>query len=351
MTTPVPPAAAPADLDPRTRRRRVRRRALIAAPLGVAVLALAALGAAWRVERDRLAAVLDGAEASAARAGVVLRLPGRRVDGFPFRLRVTSGPVRLSTASGWAVEAPEIVAQAFTYAPLHWVLIAPAGLTVVRPQGGPVSVSGAALRASVSGVAGRPWRVVLAGEDLRFATPPGARPFSLAAAQRLGVYLKPAPGAAGDGAILLDVRGARPVRGSVAWNLAPDAPIDGAVEGRLTRLSAFSGPDWGTSVRRWRDAGGALALGHVEAQGGATELWARGGALAVGADGRLTGAAPLRLRQAPVLISGPPGAQTLAVQPLDPARRETDSSAIDLVVRGGEVRLGPVRIADAPKVG
>lgn len=321
-------------------------------PFGIAVLLLAACPTAWVLIRGRLAQALDGAEAGARAAGVELTAADRRIGGFPLRLRVSYGRVRLAMRSGWALETPSLVAQAYVYAPLHWVLVAPDGLIVTRPEGGPVRVTGRALRASVAGVGGSPWRVTLVGDDVDFTPPPGARPFSLAGAERVGLYLKPAAGGAvGDGAVLLDVAKARATAGSLAWNLAPDAPIDAAVEGRLTHLAAFAGPDWGAAVRRWRDAGGALELGHVEALGGPTELWAQGGPVAVGADGRLEGDVPLRLRQAPQLFAGPAGAQTVTVQRLDPATREQGSSRFDLRLEGGDVRLGPVRVGPSPKVG
>ena len=342
-----PPALLPAGPRPRK-----RGRWLVFAPFTVGMLGLAASATAWLAIRGRVAEALDGAAAQARRAGVELSLGERRMGGFPFRLRVACGPVRLATPSGWRVEAPSLVVQAYVYAPLHWVLVAPEGLTVTRPEGGPVRVTGRALRASVAGAAASPWRVTLAGDDVDFSTPPGARAFFLHSAARIGLYLKPAPdGAPGDGAVLLDLAGAWSTPGSLAWNLAPDAPVDAAVEGRLTALAAFRGRDWGEAARRWRDAGGALRLGHAEALGGPTELWARGGAVAVGGDGRLVGAVPLRLRQAPQLFSGPAGAQTVAVQALDPAARERAGSRFDLTLQGGEVRLGPVRVGPSPKVG
>lgn len=341
IPAPIASAAAP----------RKRRLWLLVAPWTLALLLFAALCAAWFVLRGRVDAALDAAEASARGAGVELRLADRRIDGFPFRLRVRSGPVRLALRSGWVLEAPALTAQAFTYNPLHWVFVAPQGLTVVRPQGGPVRVSGSALRASVSGVRGRPWRVALVGEELSFSTPAGARPFSLVSAGRLALYLKPARQAPGDGAVLLDVAEARAARDSMAWSFAPEAPINAAVEGRLTRLSAFGGRDWGAAVRAWRDAGGALELGHVEALGGITEVWAVGGRIVAGADGRLEGAVPLRMRQAARLIEGPAGAQTITVQPLARAAREVQGADAPLTLERGEIRLGPVVVSASPKVG
>ena len=321
-------------------------------PASVGALGLVATAGAWLVLRDRVAGGLDGATAQARAAGVELSLGAPRIGGFPFRLRVALGPVRAAGGSGWAVEAPALVAQCYIYAPLHWVLVAPEGLTVTRPEGGPVRVTGRALRASVAGVGTSPWRVSVVGDDVEFATPPGARPFSLASAVRVGLYLKPAVGgAAGDGAVLLDLARARATPGSLAWNLAPDAPIDAAVEGRLTALSALQGRTWGEALRRWRDAGGGLELGHAEAVGGPTELWAQGGRVAVGADDRLVGAVPLRLRQSPQLVAGPAGAQTVTVQPLEGATRAAAGWRFDLRLQGGEVRLGPVRVGPSPKVG
>ena len=323
---------------------------LVFLPAAVGALGLGGTAAAWLVMRGEVLRALDGAAAHARGAGVGLSLGEAHVGGFPFRLRVAVGPVRLAGRSGWALEAPSLVAQAYVYAPLHWVLVAPDGLTVTRPQDGPVRVSGA-LRASVAGVGRSPWRITVAGDDVAFATPPGAKPFPLVGAQRIGLYLKPAEGgAAGDGAVLLDLACVRATPGSLAWNLAPDAPVDAAVEGRLTALAAWRGRDWGERARRWAAAGGALRLGHAEALGGPTELWAQGGAVALGDDGRLVGDVPLRLRQAPELFAGPAGAQTMTVQRLDPAAREAAGSRFDLRLEGGEVRLGPVRVGPSPRV-
>ena len=326
------------------------------APFAVGMLLLAAASAAWLVMRGLVAQALDGGQVQARAAGLELDARDRRIGGFPLRLRVSYGAVRLAARSGWAVEAPALVAQAYVYAPLHWVLVAPAGFTVMRPEGGPVHVTGLALRASVAGLDASPWRMSLVGDGVEFATPPGAHPFSLRSAVRIGLYLKPDPGGAkGDGAVLLELDKARATPGSLAWNLAPDAPVDAIARGRLTRLAPLSGADWsadwGAALQRWRRAGGVLALDQGEALGGPTELWAQGGAVGVGPGGRLVGDVPLRLRQSPQLFAGPAGAQTVAVQPLDPKTREAASSRFDLRLRDGEVRLGPVRVGPSPVVG
>ncbi|MBE7218629.1 MAG: DUF2125 domain-containing protein, partial [Caulobacteraceae bacterium] len=79
--------------------------------------------------------------------------------------------------------------------------------------------------------------------------------------------------------------------------------------------------------------------------------WAKGGALSVGPDGRLTGAVPLEIRQA---VSGPvEGAPPSgpAVQALDAARAQEGRGSTQLVFENGQARLGGLRLGPAPKVG
>lgn len=346
MTPPKPPPVLAAP-----ERARKRRPWWLFLPHVAVATLLVALGVGWFVVRAKVIEALDAAPAALARAGVEAKLGDRTVDGFPFRIRVAYAGVRLARG-GWTVEAPALVAQAYAYDPGHWVLVAPQGMTVTRPLGGPIVVTGQALRASVAGVAQRPWRVSLVGDGVRFATPVGARPFSLQSADRIEAYLKPAsPDGSGDGAVLVSLTRAHATPEAPLATVLADAPFDAVAEGRLTHLAALEGADWNAAVRAWTAAGGGLTLGHVEAKGGTTEIWAVGGAVAVGRDGRIEGAVPLRLRQGVGAPAGPaPPAPTPADLARAQARREGESAEFNLVFEGGQVRLGPLTLGPSPKV-
>ena len=87
-----------------------------------------------------------------------------------------------------------------------WLIATPEGLTVVRPQGGPVKVGGKLIRASLSHLSNLPPNVSFEGVDMTFEPGPGARPFSLSAAERVEVHLRQAPAAVGDeGGVWLSV--------------------------------------------------------------------------------------------------------------------------------------------------
>src|SRR5437763_244102 len=123
------------------------------------VLLLAA-GAAWSVlwfwAREEAKTRMDASVRDLARAGYQIGWKSRSVGGYPFRMDVTLTDASVREASGWGLQAPLLEGEAFLYAPTHWMLAAPQGLTFVRPVGGPVAVSGEVLRASLSELDKRP---------------------------------------------------------------------------------------------------------------------------------------------------------------------------------------------------
>ena len=76
------------------------------------------------------------------------RAPGRRLS-VPPRRRLHR-PARSPTPPA-GPGLPSLKAEAYVFAPTHWVVAAPDGLTFTRPAGGPVTVTARLLRASVNG--------------------------------------------------------------------------------------------------------------------------------------------------------------------------------------------------------
>jgi hypothetical protein len=293
------------------------RRVPVFLPYLAIALVLAGYGVFWLTAREMLKAHLAHEADQLRRSGYTVELAGQRVGGFPFRLRLHYDHLRVVGPSGWGLSAPGLDAQAFVYAPGHWVVVAPTGLEVERGGDGPLSIQGQALRASIVRLHAAPWRVTLEGDALSFSTPPTARPFTLTRADRFDVLLRPAPDRSG-GQLLMRLTGATVTPTSALAPIVRHKPLTLDVALRLTKPDAFKGAAWASAVQAWSHSGGEAQIVRLEANAGAATLSVFGGALHVGEDGRLAGVTPLH-------VALPPG---LAVLPM---------------VFGGHVSL-PIRI-------
>ncbi len=303
---------------------RAPSRLVLVTPFVLMFGAVAACCVAWGVERGQVLEALDAAPAAVAAHGGVLTLGERSVSGFPLRLRVRFASARIAGARGWAAEAPGLVAQAYVFQPRKWVVVAPQGVTLLRPQGGPLAISGDALRASVSGLGGAAWRFAVEADGARFAAPPGAR-FSLQSARRVEADAKPSA-TPGETDVLLQVEGGVATPESAVWHVASGAPFDLALTGRVAPRT--------------------FALERLEAKAGPTIVSSSGGELHAGDDGRLVGAVPLSVRQNAGRAPAPPGALSAVV--IDRAAQA--GSRLDLVFADGKARLGPFKLGPSPRV-
>lgn len=337
--------------------RKPPRRLWLYAPFVLLVVLLAAYTGFWLFAKTRLEAAIDARAEALRSAGYTVAFSGRRVDGLPFRMRVAFTEARIASPSGWSLSIPGLKAEAYLHELGHWVLVAPQGLTVMRPESGGLKIGGQALRASIVRARSGPWRLALEGTRLAFAPQAGARPFSLASAERLEIYLRPAPGPAGDAMTLLRLEGGKAAPGALLHRVAGDAAITANLQARLTRPAAFAGRDWSGALRAWARAGGKAEGVEGAATGGTASVKTRGGTLAVGGDGRLVGAIPLELREGPRAIAALADGQALdagvasSAAAVAAARARDQAALINLVFQAGVTTLGPVRIGPAPKVG
>jgi hypothetical protein len=257
-------------------------------------LVLVGYGVFWLAAREILKARLAQEADQLRCAGYTVELAGLRIGGFPFRLRLHYDRLRLVGPSGWGVAAPGLDAQAFVYAPGHWVVVAPAGLEVERGGDGPVSIRGRALRASVVSGRAAPWRVALEGEAMTFSAPQTAQPFIFTRADRFDVLLRPAPDRSG-GQLLMRLTGASVAPSSALAPITGSKPLTLDLALRLTKPEAFKGAAWASAVEAWSRAGGEAQIVRLQAAAGAANLSVVGGALHVGEDGRLAGSVPLHV--------------------------------------------------------
>ena len=343
MSLPDPPAA------------RKPSRFWLFAPFVLTLAAAAAWSALWVAEQHQVEGRLDAAAQAAAGAGYRLSWNSRSVSGYPFRLHATLTNASLTEPSGWALHAPRIEAQAYAYAPTSWLIAATQGLTFVRPQGGPVTLTGDLIRASLTHPEARPPSLSFEGVKLAFATPPGAKPFALTRADRVEFHLRAGPD--DEGGVFASVMGGQARLSGLFARIAADKPISLEWNSTLSKMSAFSGRDWPDAVRRWSDAGGRMTVRKAGLTAGESLVAANGGSLAAGADGRLAGTLELSLRQAPRALdamgeTGVLAPETARAAALVAEARQGDGEVAraTLTFQAGQTTLGPIAVGPSPRV-
>ena len=267
------------------------------APFLLLLAAILAWSAVWVWERGRALAALDAAQASWGAAGYQLAWKSRAIGGYPFRLDLTLTDASVREPSGWALQAPRVEAEAFAYAPTHWLIAATAGLTFERPRGGPVNVSGDLIRASLSNPDAVPPSLSFEGVKLRFQTPAGAQPFALTAADRAEFHLRAGPDDEGGVFATLTNGEARPQ--GLFGRIAGDRPVALEWNATTSKMSGFGGRDWAEAVRHWTAGGGKMTVRKASLTLGEARIAVNSGTLGAGSDGRLSGVLDVSLRQAP----------------------------------------------------
>ncbi len=338
--------------DPDTTRKSSRLGLYI--PFGLLGLAIIAWTAAWFWARGQVESRLDSAQAALRKAGYELSWESRSVDGFPYRLNITLIEPRIADPSGWAIATPRLEGQTYLLSAGHWMIAATEGLTFTRPMGGPVTVTGDILRASLRHMERRPPNISFEGVKLRFAPGAGAMPFALSAADRVELHFRAGPD--DEGGVFAKVEGGKARLSGLFARIAEDKPITMTWNSTLSKMSAFRGNNWPQAVRAWTAAGGRITVRDAGVTAGEAVIGTRNGTLTVGADGRIRGALDLSLRQAPKTIAAmgetgaiPPTA-AVAAAVVAQARQQGDIVRATLTFQAGQITLGPVALAPAPRV-
>jgi hypothetical protein len=335
---------------------RKHRRWFLWGPWIAFVLLLVVGGGAWVSLRVQAVRHMDAQAERLRAAGYDIAWSERRISGFPFRLEAVLTNVRIAEPSGWAIEAPEIQAEAAVYALGRWVAYAPRGVSLTRPGSGTVRIEAKVLRASLSGLdRAPPPRISIEGQDLTFIAPPGAKPYPLHSAKNLQIHTRGGPDDQGE--ILFRLEGGQAELPALMGRIAQGKPIAIVWDSVFSKASALKGRDWPSAVQAWTDAGGKLTVRNVAMTAGDAQLNALGGTLSVGFDGRLRGDLPVELRQAPRALiamgeagAAPPEAAAAAAAVV--AARQDDSAAAraSITFEAGQATLGPVALGSAPRV-
>jgi hypothetical protein len=324
-------------------------------PFAAALILAIAWSGLWLWARNEATTRMDAAVAGLKEAGYDISWKSRSVGGYPFRLNIALTEARVREPSGWGLDAPLFEGQSQMHAPGHWMLAAPQGLTFVRPTGGPVTMKGEMIRASLKDLDKHPPSFSFQGSNLTFQPAAGAQPFGLTAAKLVEFHLRPGPD--DEGGVFVRVDEGRARLSGLFGRIAGDKPVSIVWNSTLSKMSAFRGADWPTSVRAWSDAGGAMSVRQAGVTAGEAVLGSNSGTLTVGADGRLRGMLDATLRQAPMALGAmgqtgvirPEAAEAAAA--VATARQGTgDAARATLYFQAGQTTLGPVAIGPSPKI-
>jgi hypothetical protein len=331
------------------------RRLGLYAPFVLLLTFAAAWSLGWFWLRGEVFRRMDEAASSWEDSGYRVDWSDRAVYGFPFRLDLEVRGARLREQSGWSLAAPRLEAEAFVFAPDHWILVAPNGVVLHRRLGGPVAIGARVLRASVSDAGAHPPRVSVEGLGLTFATPAGARPFGLASAQEFHLHTRAGPQHMG--AAYVEIDKAVTIGPGLLSDLAADSPVTLIGDGLFTQAGAPSGgPGCVGVLRGWSEAGGTLTVRRLSLQAGAASLDSRSGTLAIGPDGRLAGSLEVKVTGVPRVLGALVANAHLApevaraARVVLAARALRDVATITLNFQAGQTTLGPVAIGPSPRI-
>ena len=323
-------------------------------PCVVVLAGVVALAGAWFWMRGEVERGLEATRTAATASGWTMDWDRYSISGFPFRLDIALDNPRVREPSGWGLSARRLKAEAFVFAPGHWVAVAPDGVIVARRRGGPLRVDAKALRASLSDADKTPPRLSVEGLGLTFATPSGAATFPIRSASEFHLHMKSGPDDQGAAYVELDgaIVGLDGLLGRIANNRSATLIMDGI----YSKAASLSGSTWPIAVRRWQAAGGRLRLRRLQVVAGQAQIEASQGDLGVGATGRLTGRVDLVLHQAPRTLNAmsetgaltPDAARAAAV--VAGAVRQGPTVSLPLSFEAGRTTLGPIAIGPAPRL-
>lgn len=333
----------------------------LAVPFVIVGLALAAWTGWWFWLTDQVETRLTAQVEVLRQDGWTVTHAPVTTTGWPFRTRVSMPQAVILAPSGHGVAAPELVAEASSWNPDHWVVVAPDGLTLTRADKGRIAVAGDGLRFSVSHLRDR--FPDLRAEMIRptFTALEGAEPFPIASAEQIQLETRPhrTDGAASTDELdvlfrLVDARG------------RPGGPVEGAtrqgrlsadVEATIVGASRLRGMDSAGVFSAWTATGGRFVgvRGRLKA-GDSTALISSDG-LSAGPDGRLRGSLAVRAERPMAAIAGLAGSRSGAVNRAGAAGAAAATAAtgerpVDLVIqfRDGRTWLGPFALAPAPRL-
>ncbi|WP_454717044.1 DUF2125 domain-containing protein [Caulobacter segnis] len=326
---------------------RKARRSRLFTPFILAALIAGGWSYGWFWLRGQAEQRMDVQAADLKSRGYDLSWSARTFHGFPFRMNVDLTNARVAEPTGWAVRAPVLKGEAEIFDLTHWVLVAEQGVVLTRPEAGDVTITGQALRASISHVTEYPPRISVEGAKLTFTPAPGTKPFQLVSADKMQLHTRSGPD--DQGAVFFKADGAKTAFTGLLGRLAQDKTASMLLETRLSHVSQLRGRNWEAAVKRWSAAGGQITLQQSQLLAGDAEGKIKSGVLSVDDQGRVTGSLNAALKE-----------RTMPGQPITTPEQAVAAAAqamgaepvieADLKFQNGRTYLGILDTGPAPTV-
>jgi hypothetical protein len=342
-----------------------RRRSRIGlyAPFILVLVVLAAWSVWWFYLAGQVRARLDAQAQQLRNAGWTIQYRHSGIGGWPFRTRLEIADVRAAAPSGHALSAPRLVAQANSWQPEKWVLVASDGLTLTRAEKGDVKITGQAIRASVHGLTQRWPNLAVELVQPVFAAQPGAEAFPISGAKQIEFYLRPhlgpatQPGIENDVDVLFRLIEARGRIGGPVEGMTNTGTLSTQIEAVIEHADRLNGPDAAGVLSAWSKAGGRFTGVRGEIKAGESAATLSSDLLFARADGRLEGQLALKAEKPLPAIAGLArsgggvnqigAAGAAAATAVSGGQGNVD---LILVFKDGRTYLGPFALTPAPKL-
>lgn len=287
--------------------------------------------------------------------------------GWPARARIALKDADIRAPSGHGIRAPEIAAEATAYNPTKWVIGATDGLTLIRAGKGETTVTGEAIRMSVSGLRQRWPNVAMEMVKPAFVPATGAEPFPLANAELIQLYMRPhltADASARDNVdVMFRLVQAKGRAGGPVEGFAQSGDLTLQVEAVVEQAMALRQPATEAGLlSAWTAAGGRFTTVRGEMKAGVSHALLTSPVLYANDKGQLEGEVLFKAEKPLAAIVGLAGSQMgTPAERAAAARAATstpqggegeDGQNIELSVlfRSGRTYLGPFALAPAPQL-
>ena len=322
------------------------------APFTLLALVAVAWSVGWFVIRDQIETRIDRALAREASLGRSWDCAGRNIAGFPFRIEINCASLTFESADGMNLSLGSSRALAQIYQPRHLIVEVSGPM---RGGDGRAVVEGdwSSLRGSVKELGLGTEQVSLVALEPRM-TVTGVAPLPMeGASDRVDLYARPSPDAAGDrGSVDIVVRAVNATAPMLDAMIGDGEPAQVELQARATNIRGLRGGAPEDIAENWRRDGGAIELALLDIARGTARIQLTG-ELTLDEERRLAGQIkPQASGIEPIIqrVVGPEQGQNVAMmlQALSgPAAEGSPSnmrSLPPLDFRDGRIYVGPFPI-------